>query len=794
MSIKRPTVAGDETDRSYTDKLSGRKLAFTPTRDEAVVTFHTPPRDTDVGAAMASTPLRISEGYNRKRGFAAVRVADAEDINAATRPLLERPEVANALPAMVDADGLTRHFLPDELTVQFKPELGKEEAERIIGEQGSWVIAEQRTPGYYTIAVPEGHGLFETIRRFAAMTEVAFAEPSEVSFNSALYIPNDPRFAELWGLHNTGQNVNGTAGAADADIDAREAWDLERGHPDVIVAVIDTGADLDHPDLQPNILPRGTEDWDFGDAGDAVPDDEDGHGTHVAGTVAAVDNVAGVIGVAAGCRLMPLRVDLTTGMNQNRADAINYVAQQAAANPNRRYVVNCSWRMNGDHAGVRNAIITAVNTNVVVVFAAGNANQNTDVTPQFPGVYPQVISVAATDQADVRATFSNFGTNVDVSAPGVNILSTFPDDGYDFLDGTSMASPHVAGLAALVWSRSRALTNQQVRQTIERTCDNIDAANPNFVGLLGRGRINAHRALARTHVCAVNSQGRLWHTIRFPNGSWQPFGDVEGQTGEMGTLRQVAAAVAGAQLHVCAINAKGRLWHTIRFVNGSWQPFGDVEGQTGEMGTLRQVAAAVAGAQLHVCAINAKGRLWHTIRFANGSWQPFGDVEGQTGDMGNLKQVAVAAVGAAAHVCAINSKGRLWHTIRFANGSWQPFGDVEGQTGEMGTLRQVATAAIGGDLHVCAINSNGRLWHTIRFADGSWQPFGDIEGQTGEMGTLREVAAGFTAGQLHVCAINSQGRLWHTIRFTNGSWQPFGDVEGQTGEMGTLRVAAVAGE
>jgi hypothetical protein len=124
MSIKRPTVAGDETDRSYTDKLSGRRLAFTPTRDEAVVTFHTPPRDTDVGAAMASTPLRISEGYNRKRGFAAVRVADAEDINAATRPLLERPEVANALPAMVDADGLTRHFLPDELTVQFKPELG----------------------------------------------------------------------------------------------------------------------------------------------------------------------------------------------------------------------------------------------------------------------------------------------------------------------------------------------------------------------------------------------------------------------------------------------------------------------------------------------------------------------------------------------------------------------------------------------------------------------------------------------------------------------------------------------
>jgi subtilisin family serine protease len=794
MSVTRPTVAGDESDLSYTDKLSGRELAFTPARDEAVVTFHRPPSETDIDEAMASTPLAISEGYNPKRGFAAVRVADEDDIAAATQPLLQRPEVANALPVMVDADGLKRHFLPDELTVQFKTEVGKDEAERIIGEHGSLVIAEQRTPGYYTIAVPKGRGLFETIRRFAAVPEVAFAEPSEVSFNSALYIPDDPRFAELWGLHNTGQNVNGTAGAADADIDAREAWDLERGHPNVVVAVIDTGADLDHPDLQPNILPRGTEDWDFGDAGDPVPDDGDGHGTHVAGTVGAVDNATGVIGVAPGCRLMPLRVDLTTGMNQNRADAINYVAQQAVANANRRYVINCSWRMNGDHAGVRNAIINAVNSNVVVVFAAGNANQDTDVTPQFPGVYPQVIAVAATDQSDVKATFSNFGTNVDVSAPGVNILSTFPNDGYDFLDGTSMAAPHVAGLAALVWSRSRALTNQRVRQTIEATCDNIDAANPNFVGRLGRGRINAHRALARTQVCAINSQGRLWHTIRFAGGSWQPFGDVEGQTGEMGKLEQAAAATQLAALHVCAVNSQGRLWHTIRFPDGSWQPFGDVEGQTGDMGKLRQVAAAGHGGQLHVCAINSHGRLWHTIRFANGSWQPFGDVEGQTGEMGKLRQVAVAAVGADLHVCAINSRGRLWHTIRFANGNWQPFGDVEGQTGEMGKLRQVAAAGHGGQLHVCAVNSQGRLWHTIRFANGSWQPFGDIEGQTGDMGTLREVAAGVTAGQLHVCAVNSQGRLWHTIRFANGSWQPFGDVEGQTGEMGTLRVAAVAGE
>ena len=792
MSIKRPTVAGDETDRSYTDKLSGRTLAFTPKRDEAVVTFHKPPRDTEVGAAVASTPLRISEGYNRTRGFAAVRVANAEDISAATRPLLERPEVANALPAMVDADGLTRHFLPDELTVQYTPEVGKDEAERIIGEQGSWVIAEQRTPGYYTIAVPEGHGLFGTIRRFAAMPEVAFAEPSEVSFNSALYIPDDPRFAELWGLHNTGQNVNGTAGAADADIDAREAWDLERGHLDVIVAVIDTGADLDHPDLQPNILPRGTEDWDFGDAGDAVPDDEDGHGTHVAGTVAAVDNVTGVIGVAAGCRLMPLRVDLTTGMNQNRADAVNYVAQQAAANPNRRYVVNCSWRMNGDHAGVRNAIINAVNNNVVVVFAAGNANQNTDVTPQFPGVYPQVIAVAATDQSDVRATFSNFGTNVDVSAPGVNVLSTFPDDGYDFLDGTSMASPHVAGLAALVWSRSRALTNQQVRQTIEATCDNIDAANPNFVGLLGRGRINAHRALARTHVCAVNSQGRLWHTIRFPNGGWQPFGDVEGQTGEMGTCARSPPQRASPSC-TCARSTRRA---------GCGTRSGSRTGAGSRSATSRARPARWAScarsrplspAPSCTSARSTRRGGCGTRSVRERRWQPFGDVEGQTGDMGNLEQVAVAAVGAGLHVCAINAEGRLWHTIRSRTDSWQPFGDVEGQTGEMGELRQVAAAAVGGDLHVCAVNSNGpalahdpvrrRQLAAVRRHRGPDRRHGRPARGRGGLPWASCTSARSTPGEV----------LAHDP-VPHGSWQPFGDVEGQTGEMGTLRVAAVAGE
>nr|WP_311132287.1 S8 family serine peptidase [Nonomuraea gerenzanensis]SBO93967.1 Rhs family protein [Nonomuraea gerenzanensis] len=488
------TPRSEESAYSYVDKTSGRLTSFAAKPDEAMVRF-APRTRAEIGTIdrIVADPalLSVSQGYDLERGFAAVYVSPARMGDVAAQD-----EVANALPVMIDEHGASRYFLPDELTVQFRAGVDPARAEELLGQHGSRVLVRQRTPGYYAVAVPEGRGLFEAIRDLAALDEVAFAEPSEVGFNSKLlFIPGDADFGRLWGMRNTGQPVNGTTGAAGADIHACEAWEITRGDPEVILTVIDTGTAITHPDLQANILPRGAEDWDFGDPSDPVPEDEDGHGTHVAGTCAAVNDAIGVVGVAPLCRVMPLRVDLTTGMNQNRADAINYVAAQATAHAERRYVVNCSWRMNGDHAGVRTAIQNAVAANVVVVFAAGNANTNTDVTPQFPGVYPDVIAVAALDQTGRKATFSNFGTNVDVSAPGVNIWSTFPNGGYAFLDGTSMASPHVAGVAALIWSRNRNLTNLQVRRILESTCDPVDAVNAGFAGMLGGGLVNAMSAV-----------------------------------------------------------------------------------------------------------------------------------------------------------------------------------------------------------------------------------------------------------------------------------------------------------
>ena len=362
-------------------------------------------------------------------------------------------------------------------------------------------------------------------------------------------------------------------------------------------------------------------------------------------------------------------------------------------------------------------------------------------------------------------------------------------------------------LAHLVepWSTGIQISENRPIRPWEKTHENQGVPHTyHDISLITPPRYDTNTVNGNVHLVAINTAGRLWHSIRYSGGSWQAFGDVEGQTGEMGDLSQVAVAAVGPNLHLAAINTAGRLWHTIRYSGGSWQAFGDVEGQTGEMGDLSQVAVAAVGPNLHLAAINTAGRLWHTIRFANGSWQAFRDVEGQTGDMGDLSEVAlalsrrnlpIAAFGPDLHLAAINTAGRLWHTIRYSGGTWQAFGDVEGQTGEMGDLSRVALAeAEYPALHLAAINSAGHLWHTIRFADGSWQAFRDVEGQTGEMGDLSQVAVVVAGPDLHLAAINTAGHLWHTIRSFDGSWQAFGDVEGQTGEMGDLLVVAIGAE
>jgi hypothetical protein len=263
------------------------------------------------------------------------------------------------------------------------------------------------------------------------------------------------------------------------------------------------------------------------------------------------------------------------------------------------------------------------------------------------------------------------------------------------------------------------------------------------------------------HVCTRNSDGRLWHTIRF-NDSWQTWGDVlSAVPGDPGDIVEVDCASVGGQLHLCARDINGRLWHTIRF-NDSWQAWGDVLGAVaGNPGNIVEFNCAGIGSELHLCARDINGRLWHTIRFSD-SWQAWGDVlSAVMGNPGNIVEFNCAGIGSELHLCARDINGRLWHTIRFSD-SWQAWGDVLGAVaGNPGNIVEFNCAGIGSALHLCARNSSGRLWHTIRFSD-SWQAWGDVLGTVmGNIAEGVEVVAHIEGGQQTILAfVRSVGNLW----------------------------------
>ncbi|MEK7521913.1 MAG: tandem-95 repeat protein [Patescibacteria group bacterium] len=342
-------------------------------------------------------------------------------------------------------------------------------------------------------------------------------EPNRV--RKVTLTPNDTNFTSLWGLNNTGQTLNGTAGTADADIDAPEAWDLENSsQTDIVVAVLDTGVLHTHPDLAGNMWDGSSckdEDggtivggcpnhgWDFVN-NDNNPTDDNGHGTHVAGTIAAdANNSQGIIGVSIGDNLKIMAVKILGadgyGTLSDELKAINFARQNGAK------VINASLGASGFSQEEKNAIDAFSG---LFVAAAGNGgsdgvgDNNDGSNPEYPCsvTSSNVVCVAATTQSDILASFSNYGaTSVDVGAPGVNIYSTYFDGGYAFLQGTSMATPHVAGLAGLLFSYSPSLSTSDVKTKILNSGDSVSSLNGNTV--TGK-RINAYQALLQTDTSA----------------------------------------------------------------------------------------------------------------------------------------------------------------------------------------------------------------------------------------------------------------------------------------------------
>jgi subtilisin family serine protease len=343
--------------------------------------------------------------------------------------------------------------------------------------------------------------------------KVVYVEPNYVVH--AFATPNDTRYAELWGMKNTGQTLTCGAscygsptGTAGADIKAEAAWSVTTGSRSIIVGVVDTGVDYTHNDLAANIWsnPGGIGGCAAGTHGyNAItktcdPRDDHYHGTHCSGTIGAVGNNAlGVVGVNWVTSIMGLKfLDASgSGTTADAITAIDFAVNAKIAGQNVRVLSN-SWGGGGFSQALLDEINKANTNDIMFVAAAGNASTNNDVTPNYPSNYnaPNVVAVAATDNTDGLAAFSNYGaTTVHLGAPGVDILSCQPGNLYQYLSGTSMATPHVAGVAALVLSKTPTLTTAQLKSTILTNTDPIPS-------LSGRtttgGRLNASKAVGTT--------------------------------------------------------------------------------------------------------------------------------------------------------------------------------------------------------------------------------------------------------------------------------------------------------
>jgi PKD repeat protein len=474
-----------------------------------------------------------------------------------------------------------RNHRPDELLVKFKPGVDASEASSVARGAGAQEAHEFRRPRKLQSApidawrlVKLGHGA-DLQRVRAALLRNPRVEAVEYNYEvRASVTPNDPRYSELWGLNNVGQ----TGGKPDADMDAPEAWDVQTGSPAVVVAVIDTGVDYTHPDLAANIwtnpgeIPgNGIDDdgngyvddvhgYDFCNA-DADPKDDHGHGTHVAGTIAAVgNNGVGVAGVSWSARIMAVKFLCAGGSGSISAaiSAVLYAADMDAK------VMNNSWGGGGFSQALLDAIATADQAGALFVAAAGNDSADNDATPHYPSSYevPNILAVAATDQTDAKAFFSNYGAaSVHLGAPGVSILSSVPTtgdpccsdpSGYKLLSGTSMATPHVTGAAALAFAQYPGITHHQAKLRLMSGADPI----PALAGITVTGaRLNARAALEEDNVppALVGNLIVLFSGARSVMLQWTATGD-DGMSGTATAydVRYSTAPIDETNFHLAA--------------------------------------------------------------------------------------------------------------------------------------------------------------------------------------------------------------------------------------------------
>lgn len=413
-----------------------------------------------------------------------------------------------------------------EVLVRFKPNVSLSEINRIAGSNNDRIEDEIETVrGLVAIDDLDNASPEAIAKQYEAMSNIVeYAEPNfeikldpvtgnsyrEVSEREADpgSVPNDPMFADQWALNNVGQN----GGKQQADIGALPAWAKSKGSKKVVIAVLDTGVDYTHRDLVSNMWIRpdsipAYEDNELGvindlngynsDTNQGNPMDENGHGTHCAGVIGAEgDNNEGIAGINWKVEIMALKFLGRSGFGstKNAIEAINYAIDRKRKGVNIR-VISASWGSTAKSKALEDAIRAAGEEGILFVAAAGNDGTDNDKRPHYPSNYklPNVISVAALDRNDSLAGFSNRGAKtVHIAAPGKDIVSTWLNDGFREASGTSMATPQVSGVAALILATDPRMPLDKLRERLLKSVDQLDSLNGKVET---GGRINAAKAL-----------------------------------------------------------------------------------------------------------------------------------------------------------------------------------------------------------------------------------------------------------------------------------------------------------
>jgi thermitase len=495
-------------------------------------------------------------------------------------------------------------------------------------------VEEQQMVRTYNLVVKNDADLEKTL---AALRKSPLVEDAREDVLQELYFtPNDALFAQLWAMPK---------------IKAQNAWDISRGQG-IVVAVCDTGIDPSHPDIAGNLWNNGSGQfgYDFSD-NDPLAADYHGHGTHVAGTVAALgNNTSGVIGVAFNAKVMSVKI-FPNAYYSVCAQAIKYAADRGAR------VINCSWGPSGTgpvapDPTLKSAIDYAYNKNCYCVFAAGNHPH--DCSQQFPANYDKVITVSSTNPADGRSTFSDWGAVVDIAAPGENILSLKMGGGYTSMSGTSMAAPHVSGAIALLLALAPGLSFPNIRYFLQKSGDAINTPE----NISGK-RLNLHKLVApaiqtykrQTTVdttsgrFALHTSGKLAHIV------WNGSAWVQNLVSVWGGAIQQGSMINMGWGRVAAINQYGSMVNTYGSLTApSYAPMHETFGLTA--GTLRYMPSRDA-----YFAVNVFNDIAF-MRWVGNKWQ----MDIIPNNVGPIVSSSVELNLATDQLIAITSRGVMAHT------------------------------------------------------------------------------------------------------------------------------------